>query len=108
MIDSIPIQVFSIAKRGKRWPHKHEWVPLKEHPRGGEVSFCFWLDSDEAAMVEMCWTCLARRMKGIKIPARKKASAGDIALYVAIGLVCSCIFGLIAAAIYSFGCLGSL
>lgn len=59
----VDIVSFSLVKKGKGWPHKHKWVPLEQHPRGGEVSFCFWLEREERDQVEMCLDCLARRMK---------------------------------------------
>jgi len=60
---NLEIQIFSFEKKGKRWPHKHKWVPLSEHPRGGEAAFCFMLEAEEQALCEMCLTCLARRIK---------------------------------------------
>jgi len=63
---SIPIEVFPLVNKGKRWFHIHKWVPLSEHPRGGDVSFCFMLEADEQDRVEMCLTCPARRIKKMK------------------------------------------
>lgn len=56
------IIVNALKRKGKRWPHRHKWVPLSEHPRGGEVSFCFMLEKEERDRVQMCKTCTARRI----------------------------------------------
>lgn len=63
MKSSIPIEVFYLERKGRRFLHKHKWVPLKEHPEGGTVAFCFMLEAEESAAVEMCLTCPARRIK---------------------------------------------
>ena len=60
---SISLEIFHLEKRGRRFFHKHKWVPLVEHPRGGDVAFCFMLESEEQDKVEMCLTCTARRLK---------------------------------------------
>lgn len=66
MKEQIDIEVHTFAKRGKRWPHKHQWVSIHEHPRGGEARFCFMLDDDECDGLEMCLTCLGRRYNSVK------------------------------------------
>lgn len=60
-IDSA-ITVYPFVKKGKRWPHKHKWVSLSEHPRGGEAAFAFMLEAEERVICEMCLTCPARRV----------------------------------------------
>ncbi len=58
----IEIKIFSVAKKGRKWFHKHQWVPLDKHPNGGAVAFCFMLEREESDRVEMCLTCPARRV----------------------------------------------
>ena len=50
-----------LVRRGKRWPHKHKWIPLRDHPRGSDVIVCFMMEDDEPDKVEMCSKCSARR-----------------------------------------------
>ena len=57
------IHTISLEKKGRRWPHKHKQIPLRDHPRGGDVRFTFMLEDDEPDKIEMCSTCSARRMK---------------------------------------------
>ncbi len=61
----ITVQTISWNKKGKRWPHKHEWVSIHDHPRGGEARFCFMLEHEECEGLEMCLTCLARRVNNV-------------------------------------------
>lgn len=52
-----------LTRTDQRFPHLHKWVPLKDHPRGGDVSFWFMLEEEERDKVEMCLNCFARRIK---------------------------------------------
>ena len=58
----IAIEVHYLEKKGRRWFHKHKWVPLADHPQGGDVSFCWMLEQEERDRVEMCLACPARRV----------------------------------------------
>ena len=62
MKDYLEIQTFTWFHPGKKWFHKHEWVSIHDHPRGGEARFCFMLEHDECEGLEMCLTCLGRRV----------------------------------------------
>jgi len=63
--DTLDIEVFTMHNPGNTSrKHRHNWIPLSEHPRGGEVAFAFMLESEEQDKIEMCTDCHARRVKG--------------------------------------------
>lgn len=41
----VSIDTICLTKKGKGWPHKHKWVPLRAHPRGGDVCVVFMLEA---------------------------------------------------------------
>ena len=57
------METVTLERTGRWFFHKHKWIPLSKHPRGGEVAFFFMLEEDERDKVEMCITCPARRIK---------------------------------------------
>lgn len=61
--ESIQIETMTWNNPGKKWFHKHQWVSIRHHPRGGAARACFMMDDDECDGFEMCLTCKGRRFK---------------------------------------------